>query len=173
MNSQNHTHKLRSFGGHPILGSLVLAGAAVLLCLCFAQDSTGLPFDMPSSWYSNRPLWYFFGFAGLVAAGALLTRRREIGDDWRPTHPGRRFQSVVVYTRDDCPLCDEAKSTLMNYTEFIPPPVEVDVSADPDLVDRFGDKIPVVEIDGEVRFKGRVSEVLLRRQIEATPPNAI
>ena len=40
----------------------------------------------------------------------------------------------------------------------------------PHLVDRFGKCVPVVELDGKVRFKGRINEILLRRLIEGSPP---
>jgi predicted thioredoxin/glutaredoxin len=67
-------------------------------------------------------------------------------------------------------LCDDAKSVLAGYLEYLPRIEGVDIDSDPELQNRFGNSIPVVEIDGEVRFRGRVDEVLLRRLIEATPP---
>jgi hypothetical protein len=39
----------------------------------------------------------------------------------------------------------------------------VDIEADEELAGRFGQWIPVVEIDGQVRFRGQVDEVLLQR----------
>jgi hypothetical protein len=48
--------------------------------------------------------------------------------------------------------------------------LEVDIDRDPELVARFSTCVPVVELDGKVRFRGRVNEVLLRRLIAATPP---
>ena len=48
------------------------------------------------------------------------------------------------------------------------PPIEVvDIDEDPELVRQFGESIPVVEIDGRVRFRGSVSAELLGRLIEA------
>ena len=45
---------------------------------------------------------------------------------------------------------------------------EIDIAGAPELEEQFGTSIPVVEIDGIVRFRGRVSELLLRRLIEGT-----
>jgi len=39
----------------------------------------------------------------------------------------------------------------------------VDVDASPELRDRFDTCVPVVEIDGKIRFRGHVDRVLLRR----------
>lgn len=38
-----------------------------------------------------------------------------------------------------------------------------DIDADPALRDRFDTCVPVVEIDGKIRFRGRVDPILLRR----------
>lgn len=67
---------------------------------------------------------------------------------------------VVLYTRRGCHLCDEAKDVLLRAGVR---PREIDIDADPELVRRFNDCVPVVEFDGRQRFRGRVNEVLLRR----------
>ncbi len=41
----------------------------------------------------------------------------------------------------------------------------VDVDADPALARRHGECVPVVSIDGKVRFRGRVNAVLLERML--------
>ncbi len=46
-------------------------------------------------------------------------------------------------------------------------PSVVDIDADPILRDRFDTCVPVVEIDGRVRFRGRVEPRLLRRIIRS------
>ena len=69
-------------------------------------------------------------------------------------------QQIVLYTRSGCHLCDVAKQTLAQHRLR---PIEVDIDADPQLVERFGQCVPVVEIDGKIRFRGRVNETLLRR----------
>ena len=41
----------------------------------------------------------------------------------------------------------------------------VDVDADPALAKQYGECVPVVTIDGKVRFRGRVNAVLLERML--------
>lgn len=49
-------------------------------------------------------------------------------------------------------------------------PVEVDVDGDEELKEKFNTCVPVIEIDGKVRFRGIVDETLLRRLIEGSEP---
>jgi len=42
---------------------------------------------------------------------------------------------------------------------------EIDVDQHPELKQQFDTCVPVVEIDGKVRFRGQVNEVLLLRLI--------
>ncbi len=44
-----------------------------------------------------------------------------------------------------------------------------DVDESEQLVCEFGNCVPVVAINGKVRFRGQVNEVLLRRLLEANP----
>jgi glutaredoxin len=72
----------------------------------------------------------------------------------------RPLPRVVLYTRSGCHLCDEAHELLLAHE--IKPDV-IDIDDDPDLQERFGVHVPVVEIDGRVRFRGKIEPVLLRR----------
>ena len=72
--------------------------------------------------------------------------------------------NVVLYTREGCHLCHDAEQVLMRYGLR---PRLVDIDQDRELVARFDTCVPVVEIDGQVRFRGRVDEVLLRRLLQA------
>ncbi|MBA4107613.1 MAG: NrdH-redoxin [Pirellula sp.] len=67
---------------------------------------------------------------------------------------------VVIYTRNGCHLCEEAEALLV--AQGIAP-ILIDVDADEALRERFNECVPVVEIDGKIRFRGRVDPVLLRR----------
>ena len=40
---------------------------------------------------------------------------------------------------------------------------KIDVDTNPELIQLFGLEVPVVTIDGTVRFRGRVNPVLLKR----------
>jgi glutaredoxin len=70
---------------------------------------------------------------------------------------------VVLYTRAGCHLCDDARQLLIS--QGVTPEL-VDVDADPALRERFDTCVPVVEIDGKIRFRGRLEPVLLRRLLE-------
>ena len=71
---------------------------------------------------------------------------------------------VVLYTRSGCHLCDEAKKVLEACLDPCDlPVVEVDIDSDSALKAAYDCCVPVVEIDGKVRFRGQVNEVLLRR----------
>ena len=65
-----------------------------------------------------------------------------------------------LYTREQCPLCDEAYNILASHG-FLPEVIDID--RDPILQAKYTNCVPVVEIDGKVRFRGRINEVLLRR----------
>lgn len=70
---------------------------------------------------------------------------------------------VVLYTRRGCHLCDEAHELLRRFGLM---PNLVDIDADEELRNRFNTCVPVVEIDGRIRFRGHVNAVLLRRIVE-------
>ena len=72
----------------------------------------------------------------------------------------RKIHNVVLYTREGCHLCDDAKQLLEQHGLS---PTEVDIDADRTLHDQFDQCVPVVEIDGKIRFRGRISPILLTR----------
>ena len=67
---------------------------------------------------------------------------------------------VVLYTRKGCHLCEEALTALLR--EGLTPEL-IDIDGEPALLERFNECVPVVEIDGKERFRGRVNPILLRR----------
>jgi glutaredoxin len=75
---------------------------------------------------------------------------------------------VVVYTREQCCCCHKAIDLLKTYQKKHRFTLEtIDVDSDPELKRLYDTTVPVVTIDGKVRFKGIVNEVLLNRLIEA------
>jgi glutaredoxin len=70
------------------------------------------------------------------------------------------MSEVVIYTREGCHLCQEAKELLEHHGLK---PTLVDVDADPALREQYDTCVPVVVIDGKERFRGRVDPRLLRR----------
>lgn len=71
---------------------------------------------------------------------------------------------VVIYSREGCHLCTDAEQLLLRHGLH---PHVVDIDHDPALQARFDTCVPVVEIDGKVRFRGRVDALLLRRIIQS------
>jgi glutaredoxin len=67
---------------------------------------------------------------------------------------------TLLYTRHNCPLCDEAHRILM---EFGLRPQLIDIDQDAQWQQRYTNCVPVVWIDGKERFRGRVNRVLLKR----------
>lgn len=152
------------------LGRLLLLAGVVGLFLLLAARTD----EMPHRWRVQilaHPVIWGTTSALLVAAGLrTLWRGAHVRADWSPTVPGRRFNSLVVYSRPGCCLCEDAQEVLAEYRAWLPPPVEVNIEEDPELLVRFSESIPVIECDGRIRFKGVVNESLLRRLIEGTPP---
>lgn len=157
------------------LGTLLFAGGFAALALAAWDNSSGLPFAMPAFWHNQRTLCLLVAL-GLSAFGMFVLVNGSTASDvrdgpaWKPTPAGRRFCSLVVYSRVGCHLCEEAIDLLHSYSACLPLVQEIDIDGDPDLRKRFETEVPVVELDGKIRFKGRVSELLLRRLIEGTPP---
>ncbi|MBO8176202.1 glutaredoxin family protein [Aeribacillus pallidus] len=64
---------------------------------------------------------------------------------------------VVLYTRQQCHLCEEAKQVLKilqgDYSFDIR---EVDIDESDELTEQFGMMIPVVEIEGEIVQYGQI-----------------
>lgn len=171
--------------GLPFLGNtLLFLGLGI-----FALSLTGtelLPFDMPRSWYQSPTIWKLLalclscgGIAILKQVSssemkkALRNRESQPSEDWMPEQLGQRFASLTVYTKENCPLCEEAADILEDYAVYLPRAEYIDIYDDPSLVKKFGTCVPVVLIDDKIRFRGRINEVLLRRLIAASPANVL
>jgi glutaredoxin len=73
--------------------------------------------------------------------------------------------NVILYTRTGCHLCDDALAILNDHGLR---PTILDIDADESLREQFNTCVPVVEIDGRVRFRGKVDPVLLRRLLKTS-----
>lgn len=64
----------------------------------------------------------------------------------RPVHPGK----LTLLTREGCGLCEEFADELAQLGTTLPlPPLEaLDIDSDPELLRRYGHKIPVLLWDG-------------------------
>ena len=73
---------------------------------------------------------------------------------------------VTLYTKTGCHLCENAYEVLMGVREDWPFVFEtIDITTDEILMEIYGELIPVVLIDGEERFRYRVNEKRLRREL--------
>jgi glutaredoxin len=73
---------------------------------------------------------------------------------------------LILYTKPDCSLCDVAAEALARVRERVPFDLEVvDISRDPELRARYGERIPVVLVDGEPAFEYEVDEQALELRV--------
>ena len=74
---------------------------------------------------------------------------------------------VTLYTRPGCHLCDEAKGVILALGDSAGrfELREVNIEADPELHARFMERIPVVEVDGELVAELHVDAPILRRAL--------
>jgi glutaredoxin len=75
--------------------------------------------------------------------------------------------TLTLYGKPGCHLCDDARAAVERVTARRDVPLEqVDISRDPVLYKRYGERIPVLEIDGETVFEFFVDEVVLERRLD-------
>jgi glutaredoxin len=76
--------------------------------------------------------------------------------------------TFTVYTRAQCCCCHKALDLLRDQQRrfgFVLQ--EVDIDADPALVEQYDTQVPVVAVNGKVRFRGVVNPALLDRLLRA------
>lgn len=75
---------------------------------------------------------------------------------------------VQLLTRPDCHLCEPAKEAMARVAAASGVRwEEVDVTTDPDLEQEYGDRLPVVLVDGKEHGYWRVEEARLLRDLSA------
>jgi glutaredoxin len=71
---------------------------------------------------------------------------------------------VTVYSREGCTCCEHAMHDLQEVARKYALEIQtVDVDTDPELTAQYGLEVPVIAIDGKVRFRGKVNRILLQR----------
>src|SRR5262245_39663270 len=76
--------------------------------------------------------------------------------------------NVVMYTRHGCHLCEAAWELLQRERGRYHFRLEArDIDAEPELAALYGEWVPVVSVNGKVRFRGGVNPILLARYLEA------
>ena len=75
--------------------------------------------------------------------------------------------TLTLYGKPGCHLCDDARVAVERVTAGRDVPLEhVDISRDPVLYKRYGERIPVLEMDGETVFEFFVDEAVLERRLD-------
>jgi glutaredoxin len=74
---------------------------------------------------------------------------------------------VTLYGKPGCHLCDEAREVVERVRAVHPFELrQVDVSLDPELHREYGERIPVLELDGEELFEFHVKEAVLLERLD-------
>ncbi|MGD8458064.1 MAG: DUF2085 domain-containing protein [Anaerolineales bacterium] len=78
---------------------------------------------------------------------------------------------VVLYTRKNCELCDQARADLVSLQKDIPHElIEVDIDNDPDLKKVYGERVPVVQ-SGPFTLEAPFNQPKLRMTLGAAKDN--
>jgi hypothetical protein len=74
---------------------------------------------------------------------------------------------VTLYRRPDCHLCDEARSELVALAGELGGIElrEVDIESDEELFAAYLERIPVIEVDGEIVDELEIDPHVLRRRL--------
>lgn len=73
---------------------------------------------------------------------------------------------MTLYSKPDCPLCDEARAALGRVRSRVEFGLEeVDITAEPELEARYLERIPVVAVDGQELFDFHVDEPVLEQRL--------
>lgn len=77
---------------------------------------------------------------------------------------------MTVYTRADCPACATAETAVARICgELGTGWAAVDVDTDPELRAEYGDRIPVIMVDGREHGFWKVEEPRLRAALATSP----
>jgi glutaredoxin len=75
--------------------------------------------------------------------------------------------AVTLYGKPGCHLCEEARAVVERVRERHPFELrEVDVTLDPNLFREYGERIPVLAVDGEELFEYFVEEAALVERLD-------
>jgi hypothetical protein len=87
---------------------------------------------------------------------------------WLFRRKSREDLHVILYTRHGCHLCEDAWRELERMKAVYRFGLTAkDVDGDPDLLKRFDTCVPVVEVNGKIRMRGRFNGVLFQRLLDA------
>ena len=87
---------------------------------------------------------------------------------------------LLLYSRTECCLCEEMKELILRVAKKLPLVLqEIDVDSSAQLVEEYGNEVPVLFINGRKAFKYRVTQKELEKKLSEaisrftpTPSNA-
>ena len=75
--------------------------------------------------------------------------------------------ALLLYTRKDCCLCEEMKSTLSRVAGRVSSALEeIDIDTSPALQEKYGNEVPVLFINGRKAFKYRLTAKELEQRLK-------
>ena len=146
------------------LGTAMMCVASVFAILIFCDRMEMKLFPMPTVWDTSRSM-HLFLCCGMFFFAAILLKSPQFDDEPEFTTP--LFNTCELLTRPGCSLCDDAMEVLIGFQNALPAITIVDITNDLQLTRQFGESIPVVMLDGRVRFRGAVNPVLMQRIVDA------
>jgi glutaredoxin len=79
--------------------------------------------------------------------------------------------TVTLYGKPGCHLCEDARAAVERVRSERPFELEeIDISVDPVLHRRYGERIPVLALEGEELFDYAVDEAVLRDRLDRVIP---
>ena len=77
-----------------------------------------------------------------------------------------QLAKVTLYSKQDCPLCDEARRALERVRGRVGFDLrEIDITTDAEFERTYRERIPVVAVEGEELFDFHVDEPALERRL--------
>jgi glutaredoxin len=74
---------------------------------------------------------------------------------------------VDLYSKNDCPLCEEAKIVLEKVRQQIPFVLrEIKIAAGEEHFEEYKEMVPVVHINGVMAFRHRINENMLKIKLQ-------
>lgn len=143
------------------IGSILFLLGTGFALLMIGQHWLRIQMPLPAIWYQTRSAHLLICVSCFIC-GVIAHLKGQT-----PQNQAALFQTVRVYTKPECSLCNQAIAVLDEFSSVMPEIEEVDISHDSELTRLHARHVPVVEIDGRIRFRGIVSSELLDRLIRA------
>jgi glutaredoxin len=161
-----------------VIATILLWFGLLIGAIALAETLHALPVRMPRLWYISRPLCLGIGLVSFVIGFRMLAdrppRERRVEDprdDDGPTLlPGVRFHEATLYTKPGCSPCEQALAVLEEFDDYLPEVDVVDIRHDSVARELYEHVIPVLELDGQLRLRLRITRADLIKLITETAP---